>query len=281
MLKTNRRFTLIELLVVIAIIAILAAMLLPALQQARNRAMTTRCIGNQKQLGSIAQQYMDDHNGWIPTEGNASSTWVFGLWAGRYLGSGSEAAAETGVWDAYMNWVRKGKHELIECPNVPIADYAGSGNVYPQAYGIQYTHNVGDTAAFPGLKLTRPMAACFGTGYKTTADIKSKNAHIDGLSPSQRVLFADCVYVTETNGVGTPKFQISNLYIYNSPAASRGELFPVHGGRIVLGCVGGNVASPDTDTMKDNYYFGYYANGGGSVLPKSWFDGDGVRHTQY
>jgi prepilin-type N-terminal cleavage/methylation domain-containing protein len=59
-------FTLIELLVVIAIIAILAAMLLPALQQARERGMTSACINNMKTLGNVINFYADDNNGWWP-----------------------------------------------------------------------------------------------------------------------------------------------------------------------------------------------------------------------
>ena len=62
----KKHFTLIELLVVIAIIAILASMLLPALQQARENAKKTSCINNFGTLGKYSAFYLQDNNGFFP-----------------------------------------------------------------------------------------------------------------------------------------------------------------------------------------------------------------------
>lgn len=70
-------FTLIELLVVIAIIALLASMLLPALQQARETGRKIKCVSNLRQIGLTLQMYVDDNDGYFPSAGYyADSPWT-------------------------------------------------------------------------------------------------------------------------------------------------------------------------------------------------------------
>ena len=108
--KLLRSFTLIELLVVIAIIAILAAILLPALQSARERGRAISCTNNLKNMGSGFFQYTANHDDFImfyydATDSNKSS------WIDKLL-------PEFGIHaERHEDYRPKGRYTLIWCPS--------------------------------------------------------------------------------------------------------------------------------------------------------------------
>ena len=282
MRKNNKNFTLIELLVVIAIIAILAAMLLPALQQARSRAMSSRCSGNLRQLGTIATQYMDSNRGFWPASHDSpvnTRTWVYRLWRGRAFGNsfGAELNTESKFYTAFKDWLKSGREQLVVCPSIPInqASYAES-TFYPQCYGTKYNHSPNDNPAYAIGKIGYfPGSGRFSYGYKPTDPPERVT---DGVSPSQRILLSDSAAVV--NGVATQRGNITAGGTTQHTATNYGALYFVHSGRINLMALAGNVVSGAPDYVKDNCYFysamynkdparpGYV--GGISSLPGSW-----------
>lgn len=109
-MKKKQAFTLIELLVVIAIIAILASMLLPALNNARDKAHAINCRNNLKQIGLSFQQYANNYDGTCPPYQSGDVTWAGLFWQEKTINE-KILVCPKDLSDA-ANWLRNNKYNV-------------------------------------------------------------------------------------------------------------------------------------------------------------------------
>ncbi len=125
----KRFFTLIELLVVIAIIAILAAMLLPALQSARERSRAISCTNNLRQVGNYSRSYLDDNKEYWPQLSTAviGDSWLWHFQKGKYVSRSTDNVTLAASID----------YPLFHCMGLPFNE-AGKNKGAPQYYSTFY-----------------------------------------------------------------------------------------------------------------------------------------------
>jgi len=153
-----RAFTLIELLVVIAVIAILAALLLPALAKAKAKAQAMACLSNVKQWGYAFWMYMDDNEDSFPYEGNPTDI-SMGLNTNAWCNSTTIYAGQSKLMDLYAqaNPPLPNVRSLFSCPAAKPPAYVPTSAQPFFMYGFNSRMDPNGAQEFKRTQVLRPV----------------------------------------------------------------------------------------------------------------------------
>ncbi len=217
-------FTLIELLIVVAIIAILAGMLLPALNQARERAKAASCVSNLKQVGVANNLYMNDFDGFYPVTGRI-----------KY----PDVADPVYSWSVNLNkmgYITGNFYKLTRCPSIRIVPNTDSAGVSSYGVNKQYRTDKGLTLV---LSFATNSSATDYYGFAPLKKIKD---------PGKFISHADSVSANDSGYLGCAYYQFS------CDAYNGGAPFAVHSDNANCLFGDGRVGAVGTKQWSPEYY---------------------------